>query len=87
MKLRFNPKDVSACDKITAAEDEGKKSIEDIATDKLDDLEDNFDYAVAGLEKLCRDGMYEDAINIINTLAVALADTIAQISDNFGGEA
>lgn len=77
---------VEACDSIMAA-DEGKKSMEEVVEDKLDNLADNFDYAVAGLEKLCRDGNCEAAMNIINSIADSLDASIAQIGDAVSSEA
>lgn len=86
MKFRFSPEDVEACDSVMAA-DEGKKSMEEVVEDKLDNLADNFDYAVAGLEKLCRDGNCEAAMNIINSIADSLDASIAQIGDAVSNEA
>ncbi len=77
---------VEACDSVMAA-DEGKMSMEDVVDEKLDNLNDNFDYAVAGLEKLCRDGKCEDAISIINTLTDSLDSAIAQIGGAIEDEA
>lgn len=98
MKFRFRPEDIEACDistkgvdiescdNITAA-DEGKKSMEDVVGDKLDALSDDFDYAVAGLDKLCRDGQFEEAMGIINALSESLGNAIAQIGGTFESEA
>ncbi len=86
MRFTFRPEDIDACNSINAA-DEGKMSMEDVVDEKLDNLSDNFDYAVAGLEKLCRDGKCEDAISIINSLTDSLDSAIAQIGGAIEDEA
>lgn len=85
MKLRFRPEDIEACDSVMAA-DEGKQSMEDVVSDKLDALEDDFGYAVAGLEKMCRDGQFEAAMRIINTLSESLDTTISDIGGSIESE-
>lgn len=51
--------------------------------DAIDMLEDDFDYAIAGLEKLGRSGRsnYENAVSIANTFSAAVAQVIDKIAD------
>ena len=86
MKFTFDPckECVDSCDKITAAEEEQKgKSLEELVDEKLDNLSDNFDYFVAGVEKLCREDNCQEAISIIDTIEAALNNAIGAVSDNF----
>lgn len=80
MKFSFNPKEFK---KIQAA-DEGKPAIEEAVEEAMDNLSEDFDYAVAGLEKLYRDGDYQQALAIIDSVSSAVNDAIAQIGDNIG---
>lgn len=80
MKFEFDPKSFK---KITAA-DEGKPAIEEAVEEAMDNLSEDFDYAVAGLEKLYRDGDYQQALAIIDSISNAVNDAIAQIGDNIG---
>lgn len=80
MKFEFDPKSFK---KITAA-DEGKPAIEEAVEEAMDNLSEDFDYAVAGLEKLHRDGDYQQALAIIDSISNAVNDAIAQIGDNIG---
>jgi hypothetical protein len=56
--------------------------------DMIDVIEDDFDYAVSGLEKLDRDGgpSRSSGIEVANELHAQLTDIIAQIADIIGGE-
>ena len=78
--LRFDPKNPN---KIFAA-DEGKSSIEEAVEEQLDALDEDFSYAMAGLEKLQRDGEFQQALAIIDMMSNAVNDAIAQIGDNVG---
>lgn len=80
MKFEFDPKSFK---KVTAA-DEGKPAIEEAVKEAMDTLADDFDYASAGLEKLYRDGDYQQALAIIDSLSAAINTAIAQIGDNIG---
>ena len=96
MKIKFTPcsvescdkvkpsKKVELCDKISAA-DEGIDK-QDIIDDKCDALDDDFDYILSGIDRLCREGNYGQANSIIENLAAALDQAISQISDIFAEE-
>lgn len=80
MKFEFDPKSFK---KITAA-DEGRPAIQEAVEEAMDNLSEDFEYALAGLEKLYRDGDYQQALAIIDSISSAVNDAIAQIGDNIG---
>lgn len=69
--------------KIVAADEEKSLTLEEVVSEKSDALEDNFDYVLSGIDKLCREDMCQQAIDILDTLSVAIDEAISQISDNF----
>lgn len=70
--------------RIMAADDE---EFEDPRIDELDDLqgrvEDDFDYVMTGIERLGREGMLDEAIELLNTLADTLDSAIGIIGNDF----
>lgn len=62
---------------ITAAED---SPATEAFEDGLSELEDDFDFAVSGLEKLSTDGYPADAKEIAETLSANIDAAIASIS-------
>lgn len=82
MKFRFDPS-INAS-KILAADDEQKKmSLEDVLSEKCDNLEDDFDFFLAGIDKMCREDRCQEAIAIIDSLAASISEGISEISDEF----
>lgn len=76
--------EVEGSTKIDAADTEEKKmSLEDIAQEKLDNVEDDFDYVLSGIERLCREDMCQEAIAILEKLSSTLNNVISEIGDNF----
>jgi len=70
--------------KIVAADDEQKSmTLEEIVADKSEALEDDFDYLLSGIDKLCREDMCQQASEILDRVAAALDEAISEISDNF----
>lgn len=52
-----------------------------IFKDKMDQLNDDFDYIQSGLEKLNRSGMTDEADTIINNLGMQFQSIIADVAD------
>lgn len=52
-----------------------------IFKDKMDQLNDDFDYIQSGLEKLNRSGMTNEADTIINNLGMQFQSIIADVAD------
>lgn len=67
-----------------ATEDE---EFEDPRIDEADELqarvEDDFDYVITGIERLGREGMLDEAISLLNTLADTLDSAIGIIGNDF----
>lgn len=72
---------VSRNKKIVAAEDENKLTLEELVEEQGDALADDFDYAMSGFDKLCRDGNCQDALDIMDKLSAAIQDAIGEISE------
>lgn len=88
MKRRFTvdaSKKVKANRPIKAAEldkDNIDPRIEE-ASDLQERVEDDFDYVITGIERLGREGMLDEAINLLNTLAGTLDSAIGIIGNDF----
>lgn len=89
MKRKFT---VDASKKIQATTPVDVKAakgddIEDPRLEQFDDLlarvEDDFGYVSAGIERLGREGMLDEAISILNSLADTLDSAISIIGDDF----
>ena len=79
MRFEFKPYDgIQAANKP-----EEKKDPQEIIDEKLDALKDDFEYAVAGIDKLCREVEYEQAYDIIDNISSVINAAIAEIGDNF----
>ena len=61
--------------------------VDDPRLDALEELQDNvaddFDYVMAGIERLGREGMLDEAINLLNTLSDTLDSAVSIIGDDF----
>lgn len=69
---------------INAAEEDQKKmTLEEIVDEKMDNLEDDFDYAISGLDRLCREGDCQRALEIMEQIAATLDTAIADIGESF----
>ena len=69
---------------IKAAED---ADMEDPRFDEIEELqdkvEDDFGYVMSGIERFGREGMLDDAIELLNTLADTLDSAVGIIGDKF----
>lgn len=68
--------------KLTYIASAESTSIEDKLADRLDELKDNLDFAVAGIEKLIADGQMDDATAALDILSEYLDEVIRQVSSN-----
>ena len=78
---------IQSCGKVNAADDIEPMDTQELIDDKCDMLDDDFDYVLAGIDKLCREGKYRKALDIIETVSDILNATIADIGDSFAAEA
>ena len=69
---------------IKAADD---TEFEDPRLDQVDELhdrvEDDFDYVMTGIERLGREGLLDEAISLLNTLADTLDSAVGIIGNDF----
>ena len=64
------------------AADKEENPQQDLADELQDNLEDDFGYIMAGIEKLSRENKLSEAITIMENLSDALDAAISDISDN-----
>ena len=81
MKFTFDPKR-----RITAAEEEKGRTLEEIVDEKCDNVEDDFDYIISGIDKLCREDRCQEAMEVLDILAEALDAAIGSIGDKIAEE-
>lgn len=81
--------DIDSCSKVQASSVMGAKDdeMEDPrvveAEDLQDRVEDDFGYVMVGIERLVREGMLDEAISLMNTLADTLDSAIGIIGGDF----
>lgn len=69
---------ISSTKPVRAASEDDKDAI---FKDKMDQLNDDFDYIQSGLEKLNRSGMTNEADTIINNLGMQFQSIIADVAN------
>lgn len=69
---------ISSTKPIKAASEDDKDAI---FKDKMNQLNDDFDYIQSGLDKLNRSGMTNEADTIINNLGMQFQSIIADVAD------
>ena len=84
MELKFNPQDITMTETVSGVKgDKGEDPRMEALEDLQDRVEEDFDYVIAGVERLAREGLIDDAINMLNTLADTLNSAISIIGDDF----
>jgi len=76
---------VNASKKIIAAKEDEEFEDPRIteAEDLQDRVEDDFDYVMAGIERLQREGLLDEAISLLNTLSDTFDSAIGIIGNDF----
>lgn len=69
---------ISSTKPVRAASEDDKDAI---FKDKMNQLNDDFDYIQSGLDKLNRSGMTNEADTIINNLGMQFQSIIADVAD------
>ena len=69
--------------KYIEAADKEENPQQALADELHDTIEDDFDYVLAGIERLGRENKLSEAIAIMGSLSDALNIAISDISDNF----
>lgn len=72
--------------KITAAEDDKINPAQERADELHDRIADDFDYVIAGVERLGREGQLNAAIEIMEKIASTLDSAIGIIGEDFGSD-
>ena len=81
MKRTFT---VDASKKVQAAKDDEMTDPRmDQAEELQDKVTDDFDYVMSGIERLVREGLTDDAINLLNTLSDTLNSAVSIIGNDF----
>lgn len=65
---------------IRAAEGEASSSARDNFDDKMDQIQDNFDYAIDGISKIAADGNLAQAEDLLTRLNSVIDEAIGQIT-------
>ena len=71
---------------IRAAEDDKANPALDKADELQARIEDDFDYVIAGIERLGREGQLNAAIDIMEKIAATLDSAIGIIGEDFGSD-
>ena len=80
-------KKIQAADIRVLAENEDAKNPEEVLMEQVEDLQDrvsdDFDYVMTGIERLSREGMHDEAMQLLSTLADTLDSAISIIGGQF----
>ena len=77
---------ILASDAVTAAGEDKPMTMEDRTDERLDAVSDDFDYVVSGIERLERQGKFDEAMDILNKISDTLNGAIGVIGDTFTDE-
>lgn len=73
--------------KISASRDIKAAVDDDPRMDRVEELQDivesDFDYVISGIDRLIREGMFDEATSLLNTLSETLDSAISIIGDDF----
>ena len=80
MKRKFT---IDASKKVQAAKDDAIDPRVEQAEDLQDNVVDDFDYVMSGIERLIREGLTDEATSLLNTLSDTLNSAISIIGNDF----
>lgn len=81
MDFEFSP-ELLGSDVTGAASDKEDPRLEAIQ-DLEDKVSDDFDYVLAGIDRLIREGMLDDASSLLSTLSETLDSAVSIIGNDF----
>ena len=81
-QFRVTASRISRISGASADENPKAKAVEDVQ----DRIEDDFDYVLAGVERLGREGQLDTAIDIMEKIASALDNAIGVIGEDFSSD-
>ena len=59
---------------------------EEVLKDDIDQLKDDFDYAMSGIEKIAADGDVDKASEIVRSLSEMINASVEEIAENIASE-
>ncbi len=59
---------------------------EEVLKDDIDQLKDDFDYAMSGIEKIAADGDVDTASEIVRSLSEMINASVEEIAENIASE-
>jgi hypothetical protein len=80
----FGKDRINSATDIYAADDDKINPAQERADELQDRIEDDFDYVLAGVERLGREGQLDAAIDIMEKIANTLDSAIGIIGEDFG---
>lgn len=81
-KFTVNPRQkISAGNAIKAASEDNPHL--DAAEELQDNVSEDFDYVMSGIDRLIREGLIDDATNLLNTLSDTLNSAVGIIGNDF----
>lgn len=83
---RLITKQINAGTKVQAAEEDKPMTMEDRTDERLDAVSDDFDYVISGIERLERQGKFDEAMDILNKISDTLNGAIGVIGNTFEDE-
>lgn len=61
---------------------ENSSSKEDLLAEAIDKLQDDFDFAISGIEKLAADGNIDKAIELVSTTSQMINGAVEEMAEN-----
>ena len=61
---------------------ESASSKEDLLAEAIDKLQDDFDFAISGIEKLASDGNIDKAIELVSTTSQMINGAVEEMAEN-----
>ena len=61
---------------------ENSSSKEDLLAEAIDKLQDDFDFAISGIEKLASDGNIDKAIELVSTTSQMINGAVEEMAEN-----
>ena len=77
---------INADTKVQAAGEDKPMTMEDRTDERLDAVSEDFDYVISGIERLERQGKFDEAMDILNKISDTLSGAIGVIGDTFEDE-
>ena len=77
---------INADTSVQAASEDKPMTMEDRTDERLDAVSEDFDYVISGIERLERQGKFDEAMDILDKISDTLNGAIGVIGDTFTDE-